>query len=269
MVAVLYDSDPQHAATAAEQRYGGALRFPDSTSPYVVANFVSTIDGAVSLGLRDGTDSAVVGGHSHGDRYVMAMLRAAADVVVIGANTLADTPGHQWTPQAVARDSAAQLAEYRRSLGRDSATAPLVVVTASGRLPNHVALSRPATPVAVLTSEPGAAALRDAGGDVQRIVVPGAGRLDGAAIVNALERAYHPGLVLTEGGPTLMGTLIGGERVSELFFTLSPRIAGHDAAHPRLAMVEGFAADPHALQDYALVSVRRDGATLLLRYRRG
>lgn len=268
MVDVLYEAEPQPAATDAEAGYGGALRFPDAPAPYVVANFVSTIDGAVSLGLRDGSDSAIVGGHSSADRYVMAMLRAAADVILIGAHTLADTPGHQWTPETVARGRGPQLATYRRSLGRDGRSAPLVVVTASGRLPPHAALSRPATPVAVLTTERGADVLAQTPGSPECIVVPGEGRLDAATIIGAVEHAYHPRLLLTEGGPTLMGTLIAAARVSELFFTLSPRVAGRDSAHPRLGMVEGFAAGPEALQDYALVSVRRAAAALLLRYRR-
>lgn len=265
---MLHESEAAPARTAAEQRYGGALRFPDEPAPYVVANFVSTIDGVVSLGLRDGTDSAVIGGHSAADRYVMAMLRAAADVILIGAHTLADTPGHQWTPAAVARERAGELSEYRQSLGRAASTAPLVIVTGSGRLPRHVALTQPATPVAVLTTEQGAEALGDVGGGVQRLVLPGSGRIDGAAVIATLQRAYQPRLVLTEGGPTLMGSLVGAGRVSELFFTLSPRIAGRDAAQPRRGMVEGFAAEASALPDYALVSVRRDAATLLLRYRR-
>ena len=265
---MLFEAEGAPAQTVAEARYGGALRFPDAPSPYVVANFVSTIDGVVSLGIRDGTDSATISGHSVADRYVMGMLRAAADVIVIGAHTLSDTAGHQWTPEAVARDAGAELAQYRRSLQRRDPSAPLVIVSGSGRVPPHVALSRPATPVAVLTTERGAEALGQLGDEVQRLVVPGGGRLDATAVLSMLQAAYRPHVVLTEGGPTFMGTLVAESALSELFFTLSPRLAGRDGAHPRLAMVEGFAADPSRLHDYALVSVRRDDAALLLRYRK-
>jgi len=44
------------ATTDAEHAYGGPLRFEAKPRPRVVANFVSTIDGVVSLGLNDGTD---------------------------------------------------------------------------------------------------------------------------------------------------------------------------------------------------------------------
>ena len=229
------------AETAAEQRYGAPLRFPDSAAaPYVVSNFVSTIDGVVSLGLHDGSDSAVTGGSSPADRYVMAMLRAAADVIVIGARTLADSAGHQWTPDAVAPEAVADLAAYRGALGREG-LAPLVIMTASGRLPAHVALTRPATETLVVGSFE---SLRNV----------------------CLERGWR--LVLCEGGPTLMGTLVAGDAVAEVVLTVAPHVAGRDAAHPRPGMVAGFAAGPDALREYELLSVRRAEAHLFLRYRR-
>lgn len=236
-------------------------------SPYVVANFVSTIDGVVSLGLHDGSDSSSISGHSPGDRYVMAMLRAAASVIVVGARTLSDSPGHQWTPEQLARDHADDLDEYRRALGRTEALAPLVVVSASGILPAHVALTDPATATTVITTNAAAPVARDFPG-VQRIVVEGGGRIDGNTLTEILAREFDAGLVLTEGGPALMGSLVAEEQVAELFLTVAPRISGRDADAARRGLVEGFAADARALQEYALLSVRRGDATLLVRYRR-
>ncbi len=138
-----------------EVAYGGRLRFPDRPRPYIVANFVSTIDGVVSLGVSDGTDSSTVGAGSAADRYLMAMLRAAAGAVVIGAGTLRATPGHQWIPAAVAGERAARFDAYRAQLHGRSEPAPLVVVTASGDLPAHVALDQPATRTVVLTTPSG------------------------------------------------------------------------------------------------------------------
>lgn len=253
--------------TASERRYGGPLRFPESPSPYLVSNFVGTIDGVVSLGVHDGTDSSIISAHSAGDRYVMAMLRAAADVIVVGARTLEEAPGHQWTVEKLAPESAKELHEYRRSLGRAGAAAPLAIVTGSGRLSEHIALTDPAVPATVLTTN-AAAPIRAEFPRVNRVVVPGGGRMDGDTLMQAIVDTFDPHLVLCEGGSQLLGTLLAANRVSELFLTVAPRIAGRDDAHQRLAMVEGFAADPRALQDYELLSVRRDDATLLLRYRR-
>ena len=253
--------------TEAEQRYGGPLRFPESRSPYVVSNFVGTIDGVVSLGVHDGTDSSIISAHSPGDRYVMAMLRAAADVIIVGARTLAEAPGHQWTAERLVPHSARELSEYRRTLGRTGA-APLVIVSGSGRLAEHIALTNPAVPTTVLTTN-AAAPIRAEYPRVDRVVVPGGGRMDGETLLQALADTFDARVVLCEGGSQLLGTLVAADLVSELFLTVAPRIAGRDDAHQRLAMVEGFAADPRGLQNYELLSVRRDGATLLLRYRRG
>lgn len=233
----------------------------------MVSNFVGTIDGVVSLGVHDGTDSSIISAHSAGDRYVMAMLRAAADVIIVGARTLEEAPGHQWTVEKLAPERANDLHEYRRALGRGGETASLAIVSGSGRLCEHVALTNPAVPVTVLTTN-AAAPIRAEFPRVNRVVVPGGGRMDGGTLMQALVETFDPQLVLCEGGAQLLGTLAAADRVTEMFVTVAPRIAGRDDAHPRLAMVEGFAADPHALQDYELLSVRRDGATLLLRYLR-
>src|SRR5580700_1112904 len=149
-------------ALGAEIAYGGPLRFPATPRPYVIANFVASVDGVASLGLTDGTDSTRLSGSSRADRYLMALLRASADAVVIGAGNLRATPGHQWTPAAVAGDDAAVVDAYR--FERTGATEPpaLVVVSASGDLPAHVALDRPATSVAVVTSRAGADKVRAA-----------------------------------------------------------------------------------------------------------
>lgn len=234
----------------------------------MISNFVGTIDGVVSLGVHDGTDSSIISAHSPGDRYVMAMLRAAADVIIVGARTLEEAPGHQWTVEKLVPESATQLHEYRRSLGRTNEAAPLAIVTGSGRLSEHVALTNPAVPTTVLTTN-AAAPIRAEFPRVNRIVVPGGGRMDGDTLVQALVDTFDAHLVLCEGGSQLLGTLAAADRVNEMFVTVAPRVAGRDDGHQRLAMVEGFAADPRALQEYELLSVRRDGATLLVRYRRG
>jgi riboflavin biosynthesis pyrimidine reductase len=165
-------------------------------------------------------------------------------------------------------EPAKDLHEYRRALGRTGEAAPLVIVSGSGRLAEHIALTNPAVPTTVLTTN-AAAPIRAEYPRVNRVVVPGGGRMDGDALMQALVDTFDPQLVLCEGGPQLAGTLVAANQISEIFLTVAPRIAGRDEARPRLAMVEGFAADPGALREYTLLSVRRDGATLLLRYKRG
>lgn len=244
------------------------MRFPDQPAPYLVTNFVASIDGVVSLGKHDGTDASGISGYSPADRFVMGMLRAAADVIVVGARTLNDSPGHQWTPEKVARGFGDELHAYRRALGRPETAAPLVIVSGRGHLEAHAAITEPAVPTTVLTTNLGSGVER-AFPRVRRLVVGGEGHIDGATLTQTLAHEFGARLVLCEGGATLVGSLVGAGQVSELFLTIAPRLAGRDGANERIGMVEGYAFDSKALQDYAVVSARREDSTLLLRYRRG
>jgi hypothetical protein len=77
--------------------YDGDLRFD---SPRVYANFVSSIDGVVALPSVDASPS-VISRKSDADRFVMGILRACADVVLVGAGTVRAEPDHRWTPEFV------------------------------------------------------------------------------------------------------------------------------------------------------------------------
>src|SRR5512141_2287638 len=81
-------------AEGLKQRYGGGLGFE---APRLYANFVSSLDGVVAL---EGTtnSSQMISGKSEADRFVMGLLRACADAVMIGAGTLRAAPASLWTP---------------------------------------------------------------------------------------------------------------------------------------------------------------------------
>ena len=86
----------------------------------------------------------------------MALLRCAADCVLIGSGTLRDDPHHQWTPSTPMPELAAELTAHRAALAGAAQPPPLAVVTASGELPAaHPALSAPQTDVLVITTEAG------------------------------------------------------------------------------------------------------------------
>ena len=252
---------------AGERPYGSALRFADAPRPYVVVNFVASIDGVASLGITDGTDSTRLGANSRADRYLMALLRASADVIVIGAGNLRATPGHQWVPAAVAGDQPAIIEAYRAERHGSAEPPPLVVVSGSGDLPAHVALDHPATSTAVLTSASGTTKVRHAHPLVQVIELSTASPIDGAAIISAVSSAFGPGLMLCEGGPSLFGSLLAARAVRELFLTVSPRIAGREHHQPRPGIVDTWAANPDALRRTTLASVHRSEDHLFLRYR--
>ena len=106
---VLADAEPAPPRCTLEEEYGAALLL---TPDRVAVNFVSTIDGVVSYGLGSG-DSSAVGGGIAADRVLMAMLRAVAGVIVVGAGTVRVAGTHQWTPATLARIQRAALAEAR------------------------------------------------------------------------------------------------------------------------------------------------------------
>src|SRR5690348_16547909 len=120
------------------------------------SNFVASLDGVVALGAEASAGS-IISGRNQGDRFLMGLLRACADAVLLGAGTLRTTPGHHWTPEHVFPDLAREFGELRSTLGRK--TGPrLVLLTASGRVPvSHPAVVAGAT---ILTTADGAAALQ-------------------------------------------------------------------------------------------------------------
>jgi riboflavin biosynthesis pyrimidine reductase len=78
-----------------------------------------------------------------------------------------------------------------------------------------------------------------------------------------MSRGYE--ILLTEGGPHLMGALIAGRCLDEVFLTVSPVIAGRDV-DSRLGMVAGVELLPGAGVWSRLLSLRRHGDYLFLRY---
>jgi riboflavin biosynthesis pyrimidine reductase len=74
-------------------------------------------------------------------------------------------------------------------------------------------------------------------------------------------------LVVCEGGPTLMGTLVDAGFIDELFLTVAPQVAGRSPETPRLAMIEGVGFAVGDTPWARLISVMRSDDHLFVRYR--
>src|SRR5262249_58031528 len=72
--------------------YGGTLGFEE---PRVFANFVQSIDGVTAIPSVPGSNR-VIAAASVADRFVMALLRACADAVLVGSKTLEASPRRAW-----------------------------------------------------------------------------------------------------------------------------------------------------------------------------
>ena len=240
--------------------YGGDFGLPQSC---VFANFVSTIDGVVAIpSLR--RSNRLISDDSESDRFVMALLRASADAILVGSGTLIGSPNARWQARDAYPAAAAQLDELRRGLG-GSDQPELAVVTASGSIdPAHPAVRDGAH---VLTTKRGAAKLAEQLPDAsQLIVLPGEDGVDLHAAVEFLRSRGH-NRILSEGGPTLFGSLASAELIDELFLTVSPLLAGRSANEAKLALVEDTDLLPSRRLASRLLSIRLHGSHLFLRYK--
>src|SRR5512143_980358 len=80
----------------------GPLRFPvHKGRPYVIGNFVTTLDGVASLSVPGMAGGGPISGFDPNDRMIMGLLRSVADAVIVGAGTLRSVPNHIWTPEHV------------------------------------------------------------------------------------------------------------------------------------------------------------------------
>ena len=287
----LYEQTPTPATTlppALTTAYGGGLLVPDALvateageRPYVIANFVETVDGVVSYaapGQSSRAGGGAISGESEPDHMVMGLLRARADAVIFGSGSLREDAGHVRVPAFIYPSFAEEYATLRRQLGRTDPLPLNVLVSASG----NVALSEPTfhypgLRVVIATTPVGAARLATetlpAGVAVRAIPTPTNGAdtettgVDPTLTLALLARDYGVRLALHEGGPRLLASFLAADALDELFLTLAPQFAGRSGAAPRPALLEGFAFTPQTARWATLLSVKRAADHLLLRYR--
>lgn len=204
---------PAGAPATPEELYTGldlAARAPEER-PYVVCNFVSSVDGKATL---DGRSSGLSG---EVDRRAFHLLRTQIDAVLAGTGTLrAERYG------ALVRDP--ELRALREHEGRPPQ--PLaVVVSRSGDVPYDIPLFADAdTRVALYT--PAGSQPPPCAAQVEVHEVPAAGEM--AAVLASLRAEHDVRALLCEGGPTLFDALLADGLADELFLTLAPTLVGGD-----------------------------------------
>jgi riboflavin biosynthesis pyrimidine reductase len=252
-----------------QTRHGGPLEFELPVDrPLLVANFVSTLDGVVALDRLGKSGGREISGGFEPDRFLMGLLRATADAVLVGAGTVRASGTGAWTPARVHPASAHAFAAWRRELGLERPVPTTLVATASGDLDlGHFDLAEAGTTIVVLTSTDGERRLRGQPGrdGIEVTALADGPDLPVEAIVAYLRHAGFE-LVLSEGGPRLFGELLGSSAVDELFLTLAPQLAGRSDRMGRLALVEGVGFPASVAPWSRLRTVRRAGDYLFLRY---
>jgi riboflavin biosynthesis pyrimidine reductase len=238
--------------------YGGGIGLDE---PCVIANFVQSLDGIVAVPSLP-RSHAILGDEAAADRFMLALLRACADAVLVGSGTLLSSPKGTWRIDRAYPPAAHALAELRARRGRPEQ--PLVaVVTAGGSFDPAHSVHEAGT--LVLTTDEAASRLRAAVPDATEVVAVNDGEtVDLAAAVEVLH-GRRCAVIVSEGGPTLFGQLLTSRLVDELFLTVSPVLAGRGLT-TRLGLVEGLELLPETRVAGHLRSVRAHGSHLFLRY---
>ncbi|MCT1437856.1 dihydrofolate reductase family protein [Brachybacterium paraconglomeratum] len=207
---------------------------------HVRAMMTTTIDGAVA-----GADRTSGSLHDPDDSFLFSVLRALADVVLVGASTV-------------------RAEDYRSVRGREDLLRPslrpggaprpaLAIWSRSGELPDYL---DPDQPTYLLTPSAGA---KDA---ARRSGLPAAQVLAADSAEEAVEALAARGmrLIQAEGGPSALARLAEAELLDELCFTTAHRTVGG----PSPRVLDGAAHETRWTLESLLLG---EGATLS-RYRR-
>lgn len=254
-------------------RLYGSLRVPSLHGrPYVFSNFVTTLDGVVSLNEKGHASGGDISGFNAQDRMVMGLLRAVADVVIIGAGTLGADSRHLWTAAAIFPGLANDYRQLSAALGNSEA--PLhVIVSGSGTLDLGLPVfAAGKVQTLILTTRPGAKRLlqQHVPDSVEIRAIRTTGRsgraIPARAILDEVCRVRPARRILVEGGPRLLGDFYAARLIDEQFLTLAPQIAGRAADDRRLSLVMGRSFVPDDPLWGSLTDLRRGGSHLYLRY---
>ncbi len=255
--------------------YGGDLRFPVATGrPYVIGNFVSTLDGVVSFSIPGKSGGGDVSGFNEGDRFIMGLLRASADAVMVGSATLAEAgKRHLLAAESVNPPAAESYRRYRGSALQKQPYPISVIVSGNGSVDlERATFHTPGLRAVIITTEPGRERLCDKGvaalASTEVRVIPAPGSiLPASAILDLLWREYGVRLLLHEGGPALFGSFVSLGLVDEFFLTIAPQLAGRNPGSKRPGMIAGVEFPPADAPWLELLSVKQNGDHLYLRHR--
>jgi 5-amino-6-(5-phosphoribosylamino)uracil reductase len=243
----------------------------------VYANFVQTLDGIVSLGGADASGAAI--SESAEDRWLMDLLRAHADAVMLGMGTLREEQqmGRPRPRGPVFCIMDAGLEQLRTKLGRGRQRNVLVSARAQFQMSDYAVFDGERVDVTVVTTREGAQRLeaqREPGGShawVDIVAVDGAGAagVDLRQAVAALEERYGIRYLLCEGGPVLYSGMLAAGLIDEKFLTVSPLEVGRlGAAGPRPTVLPEVGFSKEEAARWTWLSCRKVGDHQFHRFRR-
>jgi riboflavin biosynthesis pyrimidine reductase len=265
------DSDGSRPSlpTEVQQVYGGDWRMPapPPNRPLVYMNFATSRDGRVSFNLPGQMSGGDISDFNAHDQWLMGLLRARADAVMMGDTTMRVVPDHIWTAEYIYPPSADLFANLRRAEGLPRV--PLhVFISQTGDLPAAAAVfARSDIAIVVATTTRGASRVRAMQTAARLDIVElGDEWVDLTALLRLLRHTYGIRNLLCEGGPRIYGALLKAGLVDEEFVTLCPIMVGDASGGvPRPSLIEDAAFTPATAPRLRLLSLRRAGDHLFLR----
>lgn len=250
--------------------YGGDWHVPELPNrPYVYSNFVQSRDGRVSFSVPGHMGGGDVSGFNKHDAWLMGLLRARADAVVMGDTTLRIEPEHVWTCDYIYPTDPDLFLELRRLEHRRDC--PLqVFLSLDGNLHLEARVFGEAhLHIVIATTTRGSERVASLKCQAKLDVLTlGEESVDIQKLCTVLYTDYGVNTLLCEGGPRAYGSFIAAKRIDEEFLTLAPTVIGNDASKFfRPSLVEGVSFMPDDHPKSKPVSLRRVGDYLFLRSR--
>ena len=222
------------------------VRLPVGDRPWVMANMISSVDGAIAI---DGVSGPL---GSPGDKDVFSTLRMIPDVILVGSGTaIAEDYG---PPSSSVSTRSRRLANGAWPVARVA----VVSNSLSFDLDSRLFAGDGVRPI-VITSHGSDIDRRDQVAERADVIVSGESRVDLAGGLGEL-RSMGARVVLSEGGPSLNAQLFGDDLVDELCVSVAALVVG--GASPRI--LHGPAVPDTA--QLALAHVLTEDHYLFLRY---
>ncbi len=281
---VLFDCGEPSALDDPAYAPYGRLGFPEPwpERPWIFANFVQSLDGIASLKGRYAAGADI--SQSGEDRWLMDLLRAHADGVLLGINTLIEEANQRGDRGPVFRIMDPALRQMRRRLGLGQEKNIFVSGSAKVDLGRYRVFDGELVETTVITTKAGAARLGERKSHPHvRVLVAGEDKLvDLPAAMAALRRDWGIRRLVCEGGPTLYGYMARAGMIDEKFVTVSPVEVGQiippeqepaeaeksNPPHRRPTTFEAPGFTKEGAQWWRWLSCRRVGSHQFSRYRR-
>jgi riboflavin biosynthesis pyrimidine reductase len=241
--------------------YGSDWHIPSKESgPHVFVNFATSRDGRISFSEPGHAGGGDVTDFNQPDQWLMGLVRARADAVLIGDTTLRAETHWLGSPEFMFPSDGDAFRALRRSEKR-SEHALHVILTLHGDLPSDAAIfHRPDLHVVVVTTSNGHDRARELLSLPANVEVLDLGNdsVDPTRLIRVLHEEYGASSILCEGGSRVYGSLLAAGQVNEEFLTLCPIVIGSSPDRPaRPSLIEGVAFSPGATPRTKLISLRR------------